>query len=266
MQNAEYYRRLVELSARSAALWQATVVDAEGSCPAKPGMKLLVPLTGPTIGNLGGGELEHTVIARLRTEQPTQPWLRTFILSERGDQALTEEEVATSMLCGGKVTVFAEPLFDPRRLYVVGAGHCGRALAQLAGLCGLPTCLIDDRREILDAIPPELCSDLRYSDFSDLAAHINFGSEALIVIMTHGHAHDQQALEQCLRQPSRYLGMIGSAAKAAATMKKLEQQGFAPEELIRVHCPAGLPIGSQTPYEIAVSILAQIIRTFSGKA
>ncbi len=265
METIEYYRVLADAVAASASLWQVTVVAAEGSTPAKPGMKILIPLSGAVTGNLGGGELEHLIIQKIRTEQPEKPCLQTYLLSEQGDQANPENELPTSMICGGKATLFLEPLLPGRILFIVGAGHCGRALAHLAGLCGFRTRLIDNRREILDSIPTEICSDLHFSDYSDLEEHISFSTDALIVIMTHGHVHDQHVLEQCLGRPSRYLGMIGSSRKAASTLKNLEQKGFPVAELSRVHSPVGLSIGSQTPYEIAVSILAQIIRTCSGK-
>jgi xanthine dehydrogenase accessory factor len=78
--------------------------------------------------------------------------------------------------------------------------------------------------------------------------------------MTHGHAHDREVLERCLARPHRYLGMIGSKTKVAATLARLKEKGFAQEDLDRVHAPIGLPIGSQTPAEIAVSIMAELIR------
>jgi len=83
--------------------------------------------------------------------------------------------------------------------------------------------------------------------------------------MTHGHAHDKQVLEQCLRREFAYLGMIGSASKVAQTFSRLKQQGFSDAELARVHAPIGLPIGSQTPFEIAVSIMAELISIHKRK-
>ncbi|MBW6513591.1 MAG: XdhC family protein [Candidatus Syntrophosphaera sp.] len=265
MDKQEYYAVLNELVSRNEAAWQVTVVQTEGSSPAKPGMKMLIPLSGKAIGNLGGGEMEHHIIAKVCEEQPPRTLLLSFVLSEQGDTASLDIGIPTAMICGGKVTVFIEPLFSSKLLDIVGAGHCGKALARLAGLCGYRTRLIDNRREVLAEISPEICADLHFSDYSNLEAHIRFGLQARIVIMTHGHSHDRHVLEQCLGKPYGYLGMIGSTAKVAATLEKLHQKGFLPDELARVHTPIGLPIGSQTPYEIAVSILAQLIQLDSGK-
>lgn len=263
-QNRDYYSILKDLLAQNAAFWQVTIVHTEGSTPAKPGMKMLIPLTQKVQGNLGGGEMEHTIISKVRSEQPLQPLLQNYMLSEQGESAGLANEFPTSMICGGKVTVFIEPLFSSRLLYIIGAGHCGRALAHLAGYCGFQVRLIDNRPEILAEIPPEICSDLHFSDFTDLDQHLSFSAQARIVIMTHGHVHDQHVLEQCLGKPCRYLGMMGSSRKVASTFKSLEARGYTAAELARVHAPIGLPIGSQTPYEIAVSVLAELISCDSG--
>lgn len=255
----EYYDRLHELVSAGQAAWQVTIVQTEGSTPAKAGMKMLIPAQGNEVGNLGGGELEHSVIAWVRSEQPEKPLLRSYDLSAEGDKALPAVSISTDMICGGKVQLFIEPLFSPRLLQIIGAGHCGHALAHLAGLCGFQTRLIDNRAEILDRIPTEICSDKRLSDFSSLDGEVSFSPTALIVIMTHGHVHDQHVLELCLDKPFAYLGMIGSQKKVQSTFDRLLKKGHTPGQLDRVTAPIGLPIGSQTPYEIAVSILAQII-------
>lgn len=260
MDRVTYYQHLLDSAQHNERTWQVTIVDCAGSTPARPGMKMIVPLSGPETGNLGGGALERLVISQIRSEQPAKPLLQKYLLSEQGDGAGREQELPTGMICGGQVTLFVDPLFTERMLYIIGAGHCGRALAHLAGFCGFQTRLIDNRPEVLAAIPPSIQADLRLSDYNDLASHIQFSLQARIVIMTHGHTHDQQVLEQCLGQPCRYLGMIGSPGKAAATLQRLAQKGFSQADLDRVHSPVGLPIGSQTPYEIAVSILAQMIQ------
>lgn len=262
-ENKEYYAILNELISKNQTLWQVTIISSEGSTPAKPGMKMLIPLAGKVYGNLGGGELEHLLISRVREEQPSLPILETYLLNDDGEKPERTEGIQLSMVCGGSVTVFIEPLFSSKILYIIGAGHCGKALAHLAGLCDFQTRLIDNRPEALQNIPPEICSDLHLSDYTDLDNHINFNQNALIVIMTQGHIYDEQVLEQCLNKPFRYLGMIGSKRKAAKTFQLLKDKGYSEKDLQKVHSPVGLPIGSKTPYEIAVSILAEIILELS---
>ncbi len=164
------------------------------------------------------------------------------------------------MLCGGSVEVLVEPLFSPHPLYIIGAGHCGRALADFAVKAEFQVTVIDNRKDLLqkDAFPPE-CK-LIHNDYASLEDAISFNASAFIVIMTYGHVHDRQVLEYCLKRPSRYLGMIGSKNKVAETLARVRANGFSDNELSKVHAPIGLPIGSHTPYEIAVSILAQLIQ------
>ena len=106
---------------------------------------------------------------------------------------------------------------------------------------------------------PSECK-LIHNDYSGLEAAISFNDNAFIVIMTYGHVHDRQVLEYCLKQPFRYLGMIGSTKKVAETLDRVKLNGFTDNDLKKIHAPIGLPIHSHTPYEIAVSILAELIQ------
>ncbi len=261
MNNNEYYEKLSSILASGASIWQASVVESDGSTPAKCGMKLAVPLGQPEFGNLGGGEMEHKVIAFIRNEQPDGAKTYIFSLSPDGNTA----DFGTSMICGGQVSVYIEALHLSQRLYIIGAGHCGRALGHFAKLCGFHVCLIDNRQEICNSDLSLFSHEVILHDYSELSSVIQFSKHAYIVIMTHGHLHDKQVLEQCMGQDYAYLGMIGSKAKVAQTFAKLREKGIKEEVLATCHAPIGMPIGSQTPYEIAVSILAEIIRHRTGR-
>lgn len=255
MDNLTYYSKLHFYLERHAAIWQASIVSSEGSSPARRGMKLAIPLEGEPFGNLGGGELEHKIINLAKTTQPQGSQLLAYTLTADG----SAEGLSTGMICGGKVQVFMEALHHANKLYIVGAGHCGKALGHLAKLCGYYVCLVDNRPEIISTDLHEAAHEAICSDYANLQDTIQFGPETLVVIMTHGHLHDQKVLQQCLREKCKYLGMIGSRHKVAETFAKLKEQGFSAEELAKCHAPVGLSIGSQTPYEIAVSIMAEII-------
>jgi len=259
MDELQYYARLKELLENRQPVWQITIVAVKGSSPAKPGMKLAVPLEDREFGNIGGGALEHMAIALARETQPREPTLRTYVLSESGDTVLPENTILTGMICGGEATLYIEPLGIIKPLYIIGAGHCGRALGELALRGGYHVVLIDNRQEILAGEMGGYCHQAVWNDYGDISQAVRFNADASIVIMTHGHAHDAQVLEQCLSHTFRYLGMIGSRRKAAQTIASLIQKGFAEELVSRVKTPIGLPIGSQTPYEIAVSIMAELI-------
>ncbi len=255
MDNIAFYEKLAISLKNHSPLWQASIIESDGSTPAKTGMKLAVSLNEEPFGNLGGGELEHTVVNLIRNDKPKKAAVYSFNLSTDGSKA----GIATSMLCGGQVQVFIEPLFYTDKLYVIGAGHCGKALGKLACLCGFYVTLIDNRPEIVDNLPADCFHRALQHNYTNLAEIIDFSPDCWIVIMTQGHLNDKEVLEQCLRKPFRYLGMIGSKTKASATFAKLKEKGFTAEELSKCHSPVGLPIGSNTPYEIAVSIMAELI-------
>ncbi|MDP2172498.1 MAG: XdhC/CoxI family protein [Candidatus Cloacimonadaceae bacterium] len=259
MNNKDYYTRLYELNQKSCLMWQALIVKVQGSTPARSGMKMIIPLYDDEFGNLGGGEMEHYIINFTRKEKPEKPIVRTFLLSDTGEGVKDPEETPTAMICGGIVTVFIEPLYQVKKLFVIGAGHCGRALGHLAKLCGFQVSLIDNRKEIIESLAEDMCDAAYLNDYEHLDVAIVFDHNAHIVIMTHGHVHDKGVLEFCLDKEYAYLGMIGSKQKVAQTFANLKDKGISEELLSKVHAPIGLPIGSQTPYEIAVSIMAEMI-------
>lgn len=255
---SSYYKKLTSAIEGGNPLWQASVIETDGSTPARVGMKLAVPLSGDTFGNLGGGEMEYLVINTIRTEQPNTVVKWSFSLDEQG-KMVTAGKIKTKMLCGGMAEVLIEPLFSPHPLYIIGAGHCGRALADFAVKTDFQVTVIDNRHDLLQADAFPLEAKLVHNDYTELDKAIHFSDNAFIVIMTYGHVHDMEVLEYCLRKPYRYLGMIGSSKKVEETLAKVKAKGFTNEELSRLHAPIGLPIGSHTPYEIAVSILAELI-------
>ncbi|HPM04271.1 MAG TPA: XdhC/CoxI family protein [Candidatus Cloacimonas sp.] len=255
MENSEYYGLIARHLTENTPLWQASVVESDGSTPARSGMKLAVGKPDILFGNLGGGEMEHKVIELIRESNYKTPVLISFDLSSGASVA----DRQTGMICGGQVKVFIEPLYQAETLYIIGAGHCGRALGQMARLTGFRVVLIDNRSEIILSDLSQYCHQAVLHDYADLGQIIDFSPQSWVVIMTHGHLHDKEVLEQCLRKPLCYLGMIGSKKKVAETFANMKQKGFSDLELSKCHAPIGLPIGSQTPYEIAVSILAELI-------
>jgi xanthine dehydrogenase accessory factor len=286
-----YYQKLTAAIQSGVHFWQASVVFTDGSTPARMGMKLAIPVNGDTFGNLGGGEMEYLVINTVRKQQPFTIMKLSYNLDEQGlpvsvsvnDKDTISELVAggfmppkgvpvkgtaardssndikTSMICGGRVEVMIEPMFSPYPLYIIGAGHCGRALAEFALKTDFQVTVIDNRADLLSDSAFNSQVRLVQNDYSCLEGAITFTDNAFIVIMTYGHVHDRQVLEYCLNRKFRYLGMIGSAKKVAETMVKVKSNGFSEEQINQIHAPIGLPIGSHTPAEIAISIIAEMI-------
>lgn len=265
----EYYHKLTEMIKSKTPVWQAIVTYTDGSTPAAVGMHLAVTGDRTPLGNLGGGELEHKVIDFIRHKQPSEAKILTVSLNKEGlvDEAKDNPatgNLQTGMICGGSATIYIEPLFHSNKLFIVGGGHCGKALAKIAHLCGFYVTVVDNRT---DQLSPEFYPqgvELVFSSYDDLDKIIPFSEQIYLVIMTYGHQFDEFVLQKCLSKDCRYLGMIGSKEKVKQTFETLKKKGYQDEDLQKVSAPVGLPIGSKTPYEIAVSVTAELIKVRSS--
>jgi len=157
-------------------------------------------------------------------------------------------------------TYALEPFAAATPLFIFGAGHVSRPTARVAALCGFAVTVLDDRPEFAS---PERFPEARtrvLASFAEGFAGLGVEAGAFVVIVTRGHVHDAAVLALALRTPAAYVGMIGSRRKRDAVYARLRGQGFDAAELARVHCPVGLGIGAETPEEIAVSIVAEMIQ------
>lgn len=161
---------------------------------------------------------------------------------------------------GNPVEVLAEPLTPPSFLYVFGAGHVSRQIVPLADLVGFQVKVIDDREEFTDPALFPRAGEVRYMPFEGAVQRLKIDKPSFVVIVTRGHVHDKTVLEQALNTRARYIGMIGSRRKRNIIYRKLLEEGFTEQDLERVHSPIGIDIGAETPEEIAVSIVAELIK------
>jgi xanthine dehydrogenase accessory factor len=169
----------------------------------------------------------------------------------------------------GAVRYFLESLAPPITIYVFGGGHIAASLVPLCDLLGFQTVVVDDRADF--------ASRERFPHATRLVVVPSFdralsepsigliGKDSYVVIVTRGHGGDQAILRQALRCQPGYIGMIGSRRKRQLVFDQLSSEGFTADDLARVVCPIGLPIGAETPEEIAVSIAAQIVATRAGR-
>ncbi|HHX86627.1 MAG TPA: XdhC/CoxF family protein, partial [Firmicutes bacterium] len=158
-----------------------------------------------------------------------------------------------------EVTLFIEPFTSSDTLLIVGAGHIAQHLAAMAKMAGFAVTVLDDREEFCNRELFPAADQLLVGEIEELLGRVTISPQTYITIVTRGHRYDQLALEKTISSPACYLGMIGSARKVEATFNNLREMGVKPEDLKAVHSPIGLKIGAQTPAEIAVSILAEII-------
>ncbi len=243
------------------AIVVATVVRDSGSVPRRSGAKMLVFADGSTLGTVGGGIFEQRVIRdALKALERNSSETRGYSFKPGISESVSSDETFGAV-CGGRLELFLEVVMPANRLLIVGGGHCGRALAQAASLLDFSIVLVDDRadfsaREKYDF--PGIESVLHLpADFSGLPEP---DAQTFVVLISKGFITDTAALRRVIHSPAAYIGMIGSAQKRDVVFEKLRDEGVDSKLLARVHAPIGLEIGAESPAEIAVSILAEIIK------
>jgi xanthine dehydrogenase accessory factor len=245
----EFYERLTRLLHEHGAFVVATVVKVSGSSPRDAGAKLVVLEDGSTEGTLGGGKLEARVVEdALDCLNRRTAATKSYGLSEEG----------LGMKCGGTVEVYFEPVTPTTRLVIFGGGHVGRAVARLAPSAGFAVEVVDDRPEHLDpsGFPPStrlLATDPAFRD-----GYAPLSSDDFAVVVTREASVDAD-LAGRWAGVCAYVGVMGSRAKRAFMQREAAAHGVPPEVFERVRCPMGVDIGADTPEEIAVSVVAEMI-------
>ena len=245
-----------EVSGEPAAM--VTVVATEGSTPQRAGARMLVYGDGRIVGTIGGGCLEAEMTWRAREAiAGGRPRLVSYDLTpdQAGDDGL---------VCGGRMQVFIEPVEGTPVLCLFGAGHVAQPLARMAKACGFRVELADDRIKFANRERFPEADAIVIDEFAAAAAQMTLGRCSYAIVVTRGHRGDAEALRAVLGKGLRFVGLLGSRPKVVHIFAALEAQGVAREELARVHAPLGLEIGAQTPEEIAVSILAEMIAVRRG--
>jgi xanthine dehydrogenase accessory factor len=234
-----------------------TVVEKKGHGPRDVGAKMIVTEDGKTLGTIGGGNLERSLVDEcLKALKGHKSTKVTFNMS----QEPREGAVGTGMICGGELTVLADVMEPAARLVIVGAGHVALPLAKLASLAGFKIIVVDDERRLVTKEVFPMAEELIAGDYSEVLSGLELGSGDFAVVVHGEPEHDYLAVKKLLEKNPDFLGLLGSSKKAAVLTQRLKAEGFSGEQLKTLHVPVGLDIGAETPEEIAVSILAQIIK------
>ena len=248
MDDYEIFSRLLDELKAGRRCVLVTIIEQKGTMPRGVGSKMLVTADGGLYGSIGGGTDEFELYNFIKDNfHSLKPFTKRI-------EHLGEKD------CGGYIVVYVEPILPRDHLYIIGAGHCGRALARLARRVGFRVTLVDNREQALRDSQGLADEYLLSSDYDDLDELIK-GDGVYIVIMTSGHVWDEKVLDKCLALNNwRYIGLMGSRKKVSDVMKGLKKRGWSDEVLSKVSAPIGLEIGSRTPEEIAVSVTAELIK------
>ncbi len=258
---ATVMRAALEALERGEAFALVSVIEAEGSSPGKPGHKMLLYGDGRQEGTIGGGQLE------LKVKEEALSMIR------RGSGGLLSYSFepgahdSIGLMCGGRATLAVEVMAPPARILLCGGGHVAQAVARLCREVEFAYAVVDPREEIVSA-----------ERFPDAAARMAQSPDAFIsdgglhgfdhvIVLTHEHALDRKVMLAIAQTDfAGYLGLIGSRRKWGKIREALSEAGSTPEWIARVHCPVGLAIGAHTPAEIALSIVAEIIKEKNADA
>jgi xanthine dehydrogenase accessory factor len=232
-----------------------TVVKSSGSTPAEVGKLMVVYDDGKIDGTIGGGNLEKTTIGK------AVEMIRKGI-SDSISYDLTKD---LGMNCGGHVEVFVRVIKPDYRLVIVGGGHIAYYLNKLAKVINFRTIIFDSRAEMLTKDRYEEADELILGDVVENLSKFNFTENDFIVVVTHGHKHDEDALFEISDKNVKYIGAIGSRRKVAIMFDNLKKRGVSENSLEKIYSPIGLTLGGNSPEEIALSILSEIQFVKSGR-
>lgn len=251
------FEELVKKQQRQEPCALVLLVEVKGSVPAGAGAKMVVFANGDIAGTVGGGTMEQEAIDA------------ALLAMEKGQTVLLHVDLsaAPAYVCGGRATLYIEPVLPASRLIIAGAGHVGQALCKTAATAGFSVIIVDDRPEFADPrLLPE-AAQVMTNDFETLFDRLRISSSTSIVCATRGHAHDYTVIRKALATPASYIGLVGSRSKRCSLLKRLQQEeGIGEEALTRLYTPIGLDIGARSPAEIAVSITAQLIQKRNSHA
>ena len=252
------YEAITEAVRRRETAAVATIVQTRGSTPRQVGTKMLIRPDGTIMGTVGGGALEAGIIeaAQEALGEGKSRLVHYGLCADKHEQDLG--------VCGGDLDVFIDVIAPQLTLLLIGAGHVAVPLAELARFAGFRTVVFDDRAEYANRGRFPQAEEIQVEDFEAGLKTLDITPNTWIVIATRSHESDAAALKAVVGSPAAYIGMLGSRRKVSLTFQSLQEQGVGEEQLARVYAPVGLDLGADTPEEIALSIMAEMIMLRQG--
>lgn len=245
----EIYESIVRIKKRGGTSLLATIVSVNDSHSRGKKSKALIDQEGRSIGSLLD---DQGLIEKLRPEMDR-------ILGRN------RAEIFTIQRKEEQVEILLEPVVSDPTVFIFGCGHISTCLAPLVKSVGFKLVVVDDRPDFANHERFPDADEIVVDPFEGLLEKLKIDEHSYLVLVTRGHLHDRTVLEQAVRTHARYIGMIGSRRKVRMLYENLIETGISEDLLKRVHAPIGLKIGAETPEEIAISILAELIQVKAGK-
>ena len=233
----------------------ATVIRAPAGGPTL-GAKLLLKAEGERLGSLGGGALEDAVAEDAKAALERRPRIQVESLQYAADGSHLKQ--------GGDIEVMIEVTESPVSLLIVGGGHIGRSLAAIGTEAGFSVAVLDDREAFANSERFPAADRVICGDITEELERYPIDSSTYIVLVSRGHKQDEAGLRTVVQSDAAFVGMIGSKRRVGTVLTHMAREGIDRDALERVHTPIGLDIGAETPEEIAVSIVAEIIAVRRG--
>jgi len=260
----EIFRKAAELAERNTPFAIATIIESSGSTP-RGKAKMLILRDGTTLGTVGGGVVEARVVEEACKAIDFD---RSIVLDYSLDSSTGSGGTVESlpMVCGGSMKVFVEVVGGRPRLSIVGGGQVGLHLARAAAAVGYRIAIVDHRPGYSTAEHLPMARELYVDeDMGTALASAPVDASTIVVVATSAHASDEQAVRYYIGKNCRYLGVLGSRRKVRILLERLRADGVPEEQLARLKAPIGLDLGAETPEEIAVSVVAEIMANLAGR-
>ena len=253
-QGSDFYGRVLSARCERKGSVLATLLSRRSGA----GGRLWLGLDGARIGTLGSEAADRQVVEKLDE----------VLTRERGllcELDLDEAEAQGLELAPGeKAEVFIEPFLPEPVLYVFGGGHVGGQICALAKNVGFRVVIVDDRPSFASSARHPTADEGLVADMDEIFDQLPLDDQSYIVAATRGHQHDEIVVEEAIKRPARYIGMLGSERKKLMLWKRIEDRGGDRGRLEGVFAPLGVNIGADTPEEIAVSTVAELIKVRRG--
>ncbi|MCS7369130.1 MAG: XdhC family protein [archaeon GBS-70-058] len=258
--NSEIFQEIVKALREGERVALCIVIEKKGSGPRNIGAKMIVHRDGRTVGSIGGGKIERIIVEEaLKALNENESKTITLSLGEG-------EGIETGLICGGSIKIFIDILNPNPKLIVVGSGNVAKPLTEIASMVGFEVTIVDDNANTAtkDRFPTANKIIVNENLMKGLD-EANPNEESFITIVHGDVKKEYEVLKRVLRGKIRYIGLLGSRRKGAELKKKLIEEGFKEEDVEKIRVPIGIDINAETPEEIAVSIVAELIMNLRCK-